>query len=381
MAVSSLGEGDGSLGDLAGTGLELLGDTYIMCGDLAEHHHRDGRLSIWWLTSPGIDVKAFAVRLGATYRLMSEAFDAPAHPYRVFLRTHPHRGATASAHPASFVMALNPADVLDEASLYETIAHELVHEWLHLDGPAHDVIWFAEGAADYYSIVLPFREGMIDEEAFLRAVNFEAREGYANPRRGLSLEQAQPLFFSDFLAHRLPYARGMFYLADLDVRLRQATRGQQSVDDVVRSVVRSRRAGKHFGIEQWCARVEEALPDAEMPILDSLVFTGVGRPANDCFGPRFEGRTVQVPVLDVGFDPSTFVTRRVRGLVAGGAADRAGLREGEIIDLPRYSEIVRLNVGDVLDIGVARHGETTRIAIPLTGETAPVPQWLKLPGY
>jgi hypothetical protein len=375
MAVTSMGEGEGRDGELAGVGLELLGDTYVMCGDLADHHHRDGELSTWWLTPPGIEVEGFSARLGETYQVMAEAFDAPAHPYRVFLRTHPHRGANASAHPASFVMAVNPANPLDEASLYETIAHELVHEWLHLDGPAEEVTWFSEGAADYYSLVLPLREGMLDEEAFLRAVNLEAREAYSNPRRNLHLRQAHQVFFSDFLAHRLPYARGMFYLADLDARLRLATSGRQSVDDVVRFVVRSRRAGERVGVEQWCARVQEILPDNEMPILDGLVFTGLGRPGKGCFGPRFEAETVQVPILDVGFDPSTFVTRRVRGLVPGGAADHAGLREGESIDLPRYPEIVRMNVGDMLAIDVTRDGEVARISIPLIGKTAPVPQW------
>lgn len=379
MAVSSLGEGDGDHGELAGTGLELLGDTYVMCGDLSDHHHRDGELSTWWLTPPGVDVQAFSQRLGTTYQVMSRAFDAPAHPYRVFLRTHPHRGANASAHPASFVMALNPTDPLDEASLYETVAHELVHEWLRLDGPAEEVTWFNEGAADYYSLVLPLRAGMLDEDAFLRAVNFEAREGYASVRRHLSMREAQRLFFSDFLAHRLPYARGMFYLADLDARLRTATSGQRSVDDVVRDVLRRRRAGEHVGVEQWCDRVQEVSSVSELPILDAFVFTGLGRPGESCFGPQFVMQTVQVPVLDLGFDSSTWVTRRVRGLVSGGVADRAGLREGETVDLPKYSEIVRMNVGDDLDIGVTRGGETAWITIPLAGETAPVPQWLEPP--
>jgi predicted metalloprotease with PDZ domain len=377
--VSSLGEGPGIDGEVEGVGLELLGDTYVMVGDLADHHLRDGEMSTWWLTTPGIDVEAFGARLGATYTLLSDAFAAPAHPYRVFLRAHPNRGANASAHPQSFVMALNPADPLDETALYETLAHELVHEWLRLDGPVEDVTWFVEGSADYYSLVVPLRAGLVGEEAFLAAVNFEARECYANVRRDLGIREAQQVFFTDFMAHRLPYARGLFYLADLDARLSAATSGAVSVDDIVKDVVRRRAQGERVGLDEWCALVDDVLDDAEMRVLDALVMTGRGRPGGDCFGSRFEHETVQVPVLDLGFDPETLVTGRVRGLVAGGPAARAGLREGEVVELPRYSEIVRMDAGDVLSVGVTRDGETERIALPLTGETALVPQWSTRP--
>jgi predicted metalloprotease with PDZ domain len=371
-AVTSLGEDDESR---AGSGLELLGDTYLMCGDLEGRHRRDGELSVWWLTPPGIDVAAFTARLGTTYALMAETFGAPSHPYRVFLRSHPHHGLNGSAHPASFVMALNPAAPLEAASVYETLAHEVVHEWLHLDGATEDVTWFSEGAADYYSLVGPFRAGLITEAEFLRAVNDEARECYANPRRGLGVREAQALFFSDFWAHRLPYTRGLFYLADLDARLRRATSERSGVDDVVRDSVRRRRAGERVGLEEWCALVEGVSGEPELPVLDALVLTGTGRPGPGCFGPGFEQDTVDVPVLDLGVDPSTLLTGRVRGLVPGGVADRAGLREGETLDLPRYPELLRLAPGDVVDVGVVRDGQASRVALPLTGATAPVPQW------
>jgi predicted metalloprotease with PDZ domain len=380
VLVSSLGETDGADAVLTGAGLELLGDTYVMWGDLSGIHHRDGELSVWWLTDPGIDVEAFRARLGTTYRLMAETFGAPAHPYRVFLRTHPHRGVNGSAHPASFVMAVNPVHPLDAGSLYEALAHEVVHEWLRLDGPVEDVTWYNEGAADYYSLVAPLHAGLIEEADFLAAVNLEARECYANPRRDLTVREAQRLFFTDFLAHRLPYARGMFYLADLDARLRRGTSHTWSVDDLVRDVVRRRGAGEHIGIEEWCARVEVVLSVPEWPTLDALVFTGTGRPGDGCFGPRFVEETVDVPVLDLGWDHSTFLTRQVTGLRPGGIADRAGLNEGEVLDLPRYTEILRLDVGDVLDVGVIRDGEPVRYALALGGTAAPVPQWRSASG-
>lgn len=375
LGVCSLGEDASWSAPLTGEGLERFGDTYFMCGDLREQHLREGQLSTWWFTTPGIDVDAFGARLGTTYYLMSQTFGAPAHPYRVFLRAHPDRGANVSAHPASFVMGMNPSRPLDVGSLYETLAHELVHEWLHLDGPDHQKTWFVEGSADYYSLVLPLRAGMLDDAAFLAAVNFAARECYANPQRGLSIQQAQQLFFSDFMAHRLPYTRGMFYLADLDTRLRRETSQKVGVDDLVRGVLRARSAGEQIGISGWCTRVENILHGPEMPHLDDLVMTGSGRPLEDAFGSQFEMEMVDVPVPDFGFDHSTLVTGRVRGLVPGGAADRVGLHDGEDVELPRYPEIVRMNVGDVLTIKVSRGSDTVVVSIPLTGATAVVPQW------
>ena len=307
--VSSLGEGLGTDGEVEGIGLELLGDTYVMVGEMADRHLRDGGVHVV-AHHAGIDVEAFGARLGATYTLLAETFAAPAHPYRVFLRTHPHRGANASAHPSSFVMALNPADPLDETALYETLAHELVHEWLRLDGPVEDVTWFVEGAADYYSLVLPLRARLVGEDAFLQAVNFEARECYANVRRDLGIREAQQVFFTDFMAHRLPYARGLFYLADLEARLSAATSGSVSVDDIVRDVVRRRAQGERVGLDAWCALVEDVLGVAELPALEALVLTGQGD-RRGLLGSRF-GETSRSRCSISGFDPDTLVAGRVK---------------------------------------------------------------------
>ncbi|WP_088282138.1 hypothetical protein [Kineosporia sp. A_224] len=375
-SVCSLGEDAGRDGGLAGAGLELLSDTYVVCGDLAAGHYRDGDMSTWWLTPPAFDVEAFTAHLGWTYRLMAEQFEAPARPYRVFLRASPHQGSAASAHPASFVMTVNPEGPVNERLLYSTVAHELVHEWLHLDGQAEEVTWFNEGAADYYSLVIPFREGLIDQSTFLGEVNLAARIGYASPLRELTLDEASRRYDEDFRARRLAYVRGMFYLADLDARLRNASPdGLGSVTEVVKRVLRSQRAGEHVGVEEWCALVADLVGADERPALESFVFVGDGRPGTESFGPTFTAAEIAVPVLDVGFDASTFVTRRATGVVAGGAADRAGVREGNVLQLPGYSEAVGLNVGDSLKVEISRDGEKIPVSIPLRGRTAPVPQW------
>lgn len=367
-----------SLGEervLTGNGLELLGDAYFLAGPLEDAHRRCGAFSVWWLTEPGFDVDRLSGWLATTHGLMKEAFGGEVRPYRVFLRTHGHRGLNASAHPASFVMAVNPRRPLDTTSIAETVAHELVHEWLHLDGPTSEVTWFVEGSADYYALVLLHRAGELDDADFLRAVNLEAREAYANPRGNLALAQANEEFFSDFPAHRLPYARGMFYLADLDARIRAVSAGQRGVDDVVRRVVRERLAGIAVGLPRWFALVQELLPEPEAPIFEAMVERGVGRPRPDSFGAGFDCRVVDVPVLDLGFEFSTLLTHRVQGLVPDGVAARAGLREGDLVDLPRLPELLASAVDDVLCVAVTRGDTAFNADLPLGGSTARVPQW------
>lgn len=372
--VCSLGESEGPSRAVSGVGLDLLAHTYMMCATEPVPHCAAGDISTWWLTPPPFDAERFTHQLGDTYRAMAGAFDAAPHPYRVFLRASPHRGMSASAHPASFVVAMDPSAPADERAIERTVAHELVHEWLHLDGPADDVTWFNEGVADYYALVLSLQHGLIDEHTFLSEVNTAARFGYASPFHDLTLHEAARLYWSDFRAHRLPYVRGMFYLADLDARLRQSP-GRHSLDEVVRQVLSEQRAGQHVGVEEWCAIVDQVLDQDEQAQIQRLVYSGEARPRHGTFGSRFVIEESEVPVLEPGFDPSTFPARRVQGLVPGGLADRAGLRDGEPVQLPRYEEAINLNLGEELIAEVWRDGRLVPLAISLGEDSIVVPQW------
>ena len=84
---------------------------------------------------------------------------------------------------------------------------------------------------------------------------------------------------------------------------------------------------------------------------------------------------VHVPSLDLGFDPLTMINGRVTGLVPGGLADRAGLKEGDTVDLPSFHDALALDVNDVITIGVTRDGQTHQVTLPLNRNAIPVPQW------
>lgn len=377
--ASSLGEAADAL---TGADVNELAHSYLICSTTALPHHTAGSVSAWWLTPPVFDVPTFVEQLGETYEAMAATFDAESHPYRVFLRASPYRGMNASAHPASFVIAMDPSTAPEARTLERTVTHELVHEWLHLDGPAGDTTWFNEGAADYYALTVARRRGVIDDDIFLAEVNTAARLGYANPFHDLTLDEAASQFWSDFRAHRLPYARGMFYLADLDARLRDADPGHGSrygsrygLDDLVRDVLRRQRAGEAVGLVEWCALVDSKLEGDERDAVQRMVFEPGGRPGRKTFSPGFTLTQIEAPIIEPGFHVDSFPAGRIIGLVAGGPADRAGLLEGESVELPTYETATHLEAGAPLIVTVDRDGRSTPVAVSASERTVVIPQW------
>jgi hypothetical protein len=371
MAVSSLGESgstptSGMVGDLW--------RTYVICSTGPLAHYTTGDISVWWLTSPAFDVAEVTQQLGSAYQAMAATFDAERHPYRVFVRACPYRGMNASAHPASFVVALDPDAPADARTLQRTLTHELVHEWLHLDGPADETTWFNEGAADYYALVIAHRRNIIDVGTFASQVNTAARLGYANPFHGRTLHEAANHYWTDFRAHRLPYARGMFYLADLNARLQEADQGD-GLDDLVRAMLRRQRRGEAVGLAKWCALVNERLGGDEHAEVRRMVFDPGGYPRPGAFGPVLTLGKTEVPIVDPGFHVDTFPTRQIHGLVTGGPADQAGLVEGEPAQMPTYEQAANLNVGEHLVVTVHRADRPTRINVGLGETTVVIPQW------
>jgi membrane-associated protease RseP (regulator of RpoE activity) len=70
----------------------------------------------------------------------------------------------------------------------------------------------------------------------------------------------------------------------------------------------------------------------------------------------------------------------VRGLVAGSAAERAGLRNGDRIVKPVPQDEIQAEQSATLTLLIERGGRTFPITYLPRGETVPAYQWRRRPG-
>lgn len=122
-----------------------------------------------------------------------------------------------SGEQSFFMHAGRPLRTPDKTSPY---LHELFHI-LQPFRPAKDADWIQEGLAEYYSLELQRRAGLIDAAAFSRALGYFERYGLWNA----DLTRQQDNAATNNSAPLVMYA--------LDQRIQRASAGKKRLDDVV----------------------------------------------------------------------------------------------------------------------------------------------------
>ena len=128
-----------------------------------------------------------------------------------------------SGERSFFMHADRPLRTPDHTSPY---LHELFHV-LQDYKPAADADWIEEGLAEYYSLELQRRAGLVDGPAFARALGYFQRYGMWN----VNLTQQHDNAATNNSAPLVMYA--------LDQRIQRATAGKARLDDVVQLLVRN----------------------------------------------------------------------------------------------------------------------------------------------
>lgn len=295
----------------------------------------DAEFGMYWLSQPAFDAAVIGESSRRLYRSMCELFREPDPGYRVLVRKHPFPGSGGTSFPRGFMFGWSDEPVdgapVTVDDITKLLAHETVHNWLILDGALDEFSWYSEGLAEYYSLAVMHRSGMIDDQALLHLLNERAVGYYSNPAQTLSLTDATARFWSDWQAQRVPYGRGLMYFIDLDHKVRVTSHGKRCLDDVILDVLQRQRSGSKVTASDWPALIASELGNSAIADFEAMLAGEWIIPAAEGLGPRFVATATKIRQLDMGFDYASLRSGIVSGVREGGAAYEAGIRDGDVI--------------------------------------------------
>jgi hypothetical protein len=105
-------------------------------------------------------------------------------------------------------------------------------------------------------------------------------------------------------------------------------------------------------------------------------------PESGDFGPCFRRTTRKIRRFELGFDPKSLIAtpHRIRALIPGSEAAKAGLREGDEVNYGVALDAVQAEVQRMLMLKVTRDGKTFPITYLPRGEAVDAYQWERIPG-
>jgi predicted metalloprotease with PDZ domain len=331
-----------------------------------------------WQGSPPFDTTELMRWTNALYGNYEKFFrttDTP--PYAVFLRRNLINAGGGVEVGRSFVGTFDTKTDPQEFKL--TLAHEMVHTFAGtLDGAQElEGSWFSEGIAVYYERLLPWRAGLISADAFLTDLNKTAGRYYTDILNDTPNDQIPAKFWAQTRVRVLPYDRGSLYFAKVDSEVRKTSGGKRSLDDLILTMLARRRQGLPADKAAWIDLVTHELGDAGKTEFEAMLSGALVLPDSDAFGGCFRRTTAPLRRYELGFDSKVLIEpkRIVRGLVAGSAAEQAGVRNGDEIIKPVPQDGIQADQHATLTLLIRRGDQTMSITYLPRGETVAAYQW------
>ncbi len=402
VAASSFGSGDAEA-----TGpLDRLLSAFYMAGPLGRFSLDDGAVHFRsaWLGRPAfnpVEASVWAAKVREAQRGFFHDTD-PA-PFSFFLRAVPRLGPSwvGNGGPSSFLLLAG--DKLEWSRLARfAVAHELTHTWIgvagsgvRLDGPEGSAYWFTEGFTVHFTREILLRSGLCTPAEFLDDLRERTERFLTSPDKALPNEGIAKGFFKSDTVNKLPYDRGMLYAAEVDAAVRAKSGGKRSLDDLVLALLdRARSLGKQAAVaadpaakdttatatlpaDAFREIVGAELGPAGLARYDAVIVRGEApAPPSSAYGPCFKAAKKAIPRFELGFDAASYKDGKLRGLVRGSAADRAGLREGDRV---KGGEMLGGVSSKAVVVIVEREGKEKTISFLPQGATVDGSIWVRDP--
>lgn len=369
--------GDGDI-ELPPGPVERINSTVFMAGHLKRQPEKsEGAFSAVWSGEPEFDPRPAMDWTAKLHNWMSGFFKDASEPnYRVFLRFNPMNAGGGAAYPHSFLVTYGNG--VTGESLKSILGHEMTHTWT-ATGVGK---WYDEGNAVFYQALLPWRAGLITSDAFLTDLNETASRYYTNAKINTPEAEVAEAFWRDTRIRVLPYDRGALYFAVLNGKIRKASGGKRSIDDLIFVMNGYRNTDKDVTEQTWLDLVKQELGEDGLAVHKTMMEGGIVLPESDDFGPCFRRVVKKIRQFDVGFDLSSLVNaeKRITGLKANSEAAKAGIRDGDVVAYGAGLDSVQADVTRTLTMQVTRGDSMFMVTYLPRGEAVDAYQWERIPG-
>jgi hypothetical protein len=379
--ISSLGNGD--VTTHRSKDLRSLQSSFFMGGKVGLYPQpppKTGFFSAWHGTAP-FDLRDLMISEEKLYAFYTNFFKQPATaPYGVFLRENPVNAGGGVELSGSFVATFGAKTKVDDLKI--TLAHEMLHTFVGaIEKPGGLVSsWFSEGMAVYYARLLALRAGQINPAQFLDDLNTTAARYYTDALIATPNAEIPARFWADTRVRVLPYDRGSMYFAVVDGEVRAASGGKRTLDDLLFAMLERRREKPPLDESDWVDVVTKELGENGRTQFQAMLSGATMLPEPGGFGRCFTRTTKMLRRYQLGFEPKVLTEpkRIVRGLIAGSAAERAGVREGDEITQPVPQDRIQGDQQAVLTLKLLRDGKPLEISYVPRGEAVEAYQWIRI---
>lgn len=263
------------------------------------------------------------------------------HYYVALLPTDDPSGETGGGEGRTNSFTVYLSKNLTTLSKYRhLLAHEIFHAWnpqrlggFELIGGAEDerLYWFSEGFTDYYASLLLLRAGLISLDDYVAEYNSLIKEYYASPLRLLTAAEMVQKRQTSYEVERLFYQRGAVLAHYWNIAIRSGTNDKSSLDDVMRSLLKSAKArGVSLSHKRIAHALHPYLGERGASDIEKYIDRGELVPAGNPFGMCAIAEVNNYHPWDMGFEAYTsFKTRVISGVALDSNAYRAGLRDGQ----------------------------------------------------
>jgi predicted metalloprotease with PDZ domain len=273
--------------------------------------------------------------------------DIPWKTYTVLEIADAHPNGGGLEHQDSQVDEIGP-DWLDLPFLAGLYSHEMFHSWnvkrlrpadmvpyRYDDAQPTQWLWVSEGITDYYSYLANMRSGISDSAAFLDRIAGNISGVSQQPPTALADASLQPWIDPTDGSAGIYYPKGALAGYMLDLMIRDASDNRHSLDDVMRTLYETTyKKGKGFTPNDWWTTVSQAAGGRSFDAVNRRFIEGRDPYPWDSVlalaGLALKTDSARVVIFGVQTAADSLGIR-VTYVVPGGASDRAGIKQGDVI--------------------------------------------------